>query len=76
VQVDAFLLRGGSGAEQAQQAAYGLMLVFVALVAVGDGLSQGTVLGDAALMPDKFTQVRATGPAQPLLLYADNAWAT
>eukprot|EP00775_Hariotina_reticulata_P012656 gene12656-12783_t len=58
--VDAVLLRGQTSAEHAQ-AAYALMLVFVALVALGDGLSQGTVLGDAALLPDKFTRAVVMG---------------
>jgi len=52
-QIDAGLVQYGSS-----DAAFPLVLLCVVLVAVGDGLAQPTVFADAALLPDKYTQVR------------------
>jgi hypothetical protein len=52
VQIDVFLVQQGS-----IDAAYGLVLLCVVLTAVGDGITQPTVYADAAVLPDKYTQV-------------------
>jgi hypothetical protein len=52
-QIDVFLVQQGS-----MDAAYGLVLLCVVLTAVGDGITQPTVYADAAVLPDKYTQVR------------------
>jgi hypothetical protein len=54
LQIDAGLIRGQ---QPPPEAAYVLVLLAVAFIAVGDGISQGTVYGDAALLPGKYTQV-------------------
>jgi hypothetical protein len=58
LQIDAGLIKGQ---QPPPDAAYVLVLLAVALVAVGDGITQGTVYGDAALLPGKYTQVNAAG---------------
>jgi hypothetical protein len=60
LQIDVGLVQQG-----ATNAAYGLVLLCVALVAVGDGLAQPSVYADAALLPDKYTQVCADGLRLP-----------
>lgn len=55
-QIDACSVKGQ---HPPPEAAYALVLVAVALVALGDGICQGTLYGDAALLPGKYTQVRA-----------------
>ncbi|WIA31296.1 hypothetical protein OEZ86_002198 [Tetradesmus obliquus] len=58
--IDAALIRGQ---QPPPEAAYGLVLLAVALVAVGDGITQGTVYGDAALLPAEYTQATVMGAA-------------
>jgi hypothetical protein len=59
-QIDAGLIKGQ---QPAPEAAYVLVLLAVAFVAVGDGVTQGTVYGDAALLPGKCTQVQTLAAA-------------
>ncbi len=76
MQVDALLIKGapqppGRGVIAPAlhgTTAYAIVLVAVALIAVGDGICQGTMYGEAATMPDKYTQVVVLGASSSGLI--------
>ena len=50
----------------ARQAPLEVILLFVVLVGLCDGVAQGAIFGDVALLPPKYTQVmHAAPPSQP-----------